>query len=107
MKDETNIGVNKNSRRYIRGVLYPEIARLRITSVITLLAMLSIPADDFSGVRDDSSEEKETVGFGCIIPLLSVVLGLLYLMFCRAPEVPHLWSADTGSQAMPPPCQGT
>lgn len=74
-----NDGKKQHSRGYIRGVLNPAPMKVKIGAIITLLAMLWLPALIATGVLIVQTKNIYFVA----IPAVVLVIGLLYLIFAR------------------------
>lgn len=75
--DGLNAGKTERSRGYIRGVLYPQAGRLRFAAVIAVLFFLSLPVSLLGACLIVLNREV----MWAISPAVTVVLGILYLMF--------------------------
>lgn len=76
-----NEGKKPHSRSYIRGVLHPQPFRVRMGALITLFLLLLIPSTFVAGGLILAKVENWV--WYSIIPGLTVVFGLLYLMCAR------------------------
>ena len=81
---ELNVGRTMHSRAYIRGVLHPQPLRVKVGAFFTVLTIVSLPLSFLAGgallfFKDD----HELVIWSAAVPVASVVLGLMYLMFAR------------------------
>ena len=72
-----NDGKKEHSRSYIRGVLYPQVGKLRFAAVIAVLFFISLPVSLLGAALIVLNGEV----MWAIAPAVTVVLGLMYLMF--------------------------
>lgn len=71
-----NEGKKEHARNYIRGVLYPQVGRLRLAALIAVLFFVSVPIALIGAALIVLNNE----GMWAIAPAVTLVLGLLYLM---------------------------
>jgi hypothetical protein len=81
---EINAGRTLHSRAYIRGVLHPQPFRVKLGAFLSVLTIVLLPLSFMAGgallfFQDD----HELVIWSAAVPVASVVLGLMYLMFAR------------------------
>lgn len=71
-----NEGKKEHSRRYIRGVLYPQPAKLRIASLVAILFFFSL----LTGIVGAMIIVLTKDIWWVVAPAVTLILGLLYLM---------------------------
>ncbi|MGJ8695106.1 MAG: DUF4332 domain-containing protein [Verrucomicrobiaceae bacterium] len=87
-----NAGKKEHSRSYIRGVLHPQVAKVKFGAVISILVLILIPATLVAGGMIVATNNL----WWFAIPAALVFFGLLYLMFavpvkCRICGQPAFW----------------
>jgi hypothetical protein len=81
---EINRGRKMHSRAYIRGVLHPQPIRVKLGAFLSALTIGLLPLSLMAGgailfFKDD----HELVIWSAAVPVASVILGLMYLIFAR------------------------
>jgi hypothetical protein len=81
---ELNAGRTMHSRAYIRGVLHPQPVRVKFGAFLSLLTIVLLPFSLIAGIALlFFNDAHELVIWSAAVPVASVVLGLMYLMFAR------------------------
>lgn len=83
---ETNAGVDKESRRYIKGVLHPLPTRVFLGSLVTILFMLWVPLSIAMALMMMILETMNVATFSrwwLLIPAFIPILGGIYLFFAN------------------------
>ncbi len=77
---EANLGKKLYSRRYIRGVLHPQVARVRLAAFVTLMTLILIPASFVAAGLVLLEFSKWLL----LIPGAFLIFGLLYFMIAKS-----------------------